>query len=503
MNIQEAKEEIEKAVRAYTAKTASGSYRIPVKRQRPVLLIGPPGIGKTAIMEQIARECSLGLVAYTMTHHTRQSAIGLPVLEQKTFEGKEYTVTSYTMSEIIASVYEQEERSGCREGILFLDEINCVSETLMPAMLQFLQYKTFGSHKLPDGWVIVAAGNPPAYNRSVREFDTVTLDRVRRMEVDPDLGVWKHYAVQKGLHPAVLSFLELRPERFYVMEAGQDGFVTGRAWEDLSEILLTMEELSLGVEETLFEQYLQDEDTALEFALYYRIFEKWKDKLLPERILSSEAEAFAGEAVGKGLDFSILPSLPFDERLCIVWLLLQRLHAMGQAAKEQKKLSDSLRYFADGLGKAEEGCEKRVEERLASRRRALEVRRENGLLSREEEECEQRFLETVRQCREKMRLSADPLVFQEQSAAEAQEAKALEQELALSMECASEFVRNAFGDGQELVVFLTGITEDLTCRAVMKQKAPKLYERAKELLGADRREEELKKKLLDLGQEKI
>ena len=60
------------------------------------------------------------------------------------------------------------------------------------------------------------------------------------------------------LYTSVLSFLELRPERFYVMEPGEKGFVTGRAWEDLSEILLTMEELELGVEEALFGQYLQE-----------------------------------------------------------------------------------------------------------------------------------------------------------------------------------------------------------------------------------------------------
>ena len=88
MNIQEAKEEIKKTVRAYTARTAVGTFRIPVPRQRPVLLIGPPGIGKTAIMEQIAGECGVGLVSYTMTHHTRQSAIGLPVLTEKQFAGK-------------------------------------------------------------------------------------------------------------------------------------------------------------------------------------------------------------------------------------------------------------------------------------------------------------------------------------------------------------------------------------------------------------------------------
>ena len=84
------------------------------------------------------------------------------------------------MSEIIASVYECMEQTGRREGILFIDEINCVSETLMPTMLQFLQNKTFGTHRVPEGWVIVAAGNPPEYNKSARNFDVVTLDRSRR-----------------------------------------------------------------------------------------------------------------------------------------------------------------------------------------------------------------------------------------------------------------------------------------------------------------------------------
>ena len=129
-------------------------------------------------MEQAARECGIGLVAYTITHHTRQSAVGLPVIVKKNFQGKEYSVTEYTMSEIIASVYEKIEETGCKEGILFIDEINCVSETLAPAMLQFLQCKTFGNHEIPKGWVIVAAGNPPEYNKSVRDFDVVTLDRV-------------------------------------------------------------------------------------------------------------------------------------------------------------------------------------------------------------------------------------------------------------------------------------------------------------------------------------
>lgn len=485
MNIQEAKEEIKKTVRAYTARTAAGTFRIPVPRQRPVLLIGPPGIGKTAIMEQIAGECGVGLVSYTMTHHTRQSAIGLPVLTEKQFAGKAYTVTSYTMSEIIASVYEQIEKTGCRDGILFLDEINCVSETLMPAMLQFLQYKTFGSHALPEGWVIVAAGNPPAYNRSVREFDTVTLDRVRYMKVEPDFPIWKHYAVERGLHPAVLSFLELRPERFYVMEPGEKGFVTGRAWEDLSEILLTMEELELGVEEALFGQYLQDEDTATEFTFYYRLYEKWKKELKPEQILTGAADVPTN-----------LPSLPFDERLCIVWLLLQRIYTLGRAYEEQQKLSDSLRFFADGLGQGTaEQLTALVDERLNLRRKSLAVRKENGLLDAGEEEREQRLFNVIRDCREAVRTGEAADAFSERSGQEQKRAERQRKELTAAMQNGAAFVREAFGKKQELVILLTGLREQPVCGKILQEELPELSGEAKKLLSADSREEELRKKL--------
>ena len=258
MDIKRAKEEVKNTVKAYLMKDSSGGYIMPAARQRPVLLIGAPGIGKTQIMEQIARELRIGLVAYTITHHTRQSAVGLPFIKEEEFNGKKYSVTEYTMSEIIASVYSKTRDSGLKEGILFIDEINCVSETLAPTMLQFLQYKTFGNRKVPDGWIIVAAGNPPEYNKSVHEFDMVTLDRVRKIEVDAKYDVWREYARENRIDNAILSYLELRPQNFYKAEADVDGiqFVTARGWEDLSCLVKVYKELQVPVdEEIIYELY--------------------------------------------------------------------------------------------------------------------------------------------------------------------------------------------------------------------------------------------------------
>lgn len=161
MNIVSAKQQVKDTVEAYLKRDDAGLLSIASVHQRPIFLVGAPGIGKTAIMEQVARELGIGIVSYSMTHHTRQSALGLPHIEHREFEGKEFDTSEYTMSEIIAAIYDYMERTGLREGILFLDEINCVSETLYPSMLQFLQFKTFGKHKVPEGWVIVCAGNPP------------------------------------------------------------------------------------------------------------------------------------------------------------------------------------------------------------------------------------------------------------------------------------------------------------------------------------------------------
>ena len=278
MDIKRAKQEIKDAVEAYLLKDTFGEYQIPAIRQRPILLMGPPGIGKTQIMEQIAKEMQIGLVSYTITHHTRQSAVGLPFIREKEYGGRTYSVTEYTMSEIIASVYDKMEQTGNQEGILFLDEINCVSETLAPAMLQFLQGKTFGTHRLPDGWIIVAAGNPPEYNKSVREFDVVTLDRLKKIDVEADFPVWKEYAYRQGIHQAVISYLDLRRENFCRIENTVDGkrFATARGWEDLSRLIQVYETLGKTADREVIGQYIQHRTIAKDFANYLELYYKNK-----------------------------------------------------------------------------------------------------------------------------------------------------------------------------------------------------------------------------------
>lgn len=337
MNIQAAKDQVKDTVEAYLAKDDAGMYVIDPVHQRPVFLVGAPGIGKTAIMSQVARELGIGMVSYSMTHHTRQSALGLPSIEEKEFDGHTYKASEYTMSEIVAAIYDYMSNTGLRQGILFLDEINCVSETLYPSMLQFLQFKTFGKHKVPDDWVIVCAGNPPEYNRSVHEFDIVTLDRLREIDVEPDYGVWKNYAKEQGLHPAVTTFLEAKNDCFYKVESkpgGGKSFVTARGWEDLADIIATYEQLGKPVNRDLFAQFLKDEDIADQFAVYYTLFEKYRSDYQVGKILSG----YATDAIRKRAK-----EAEFDERVALLSLLLDAIAGECAKALDQESVVLDLR----------------------------------------------------------------------------------------------------------------------------------------------------------------
>ena len=320
MNIKDAKEEIRNAIYTYFTKNEYGEYEIPIEKQRPVFLMGPPGIGKTAVMEQIAQELGVGLVSYSMSHHTRQSALGLPFIIKKNYGGNEYSVSEYTMSEIIASVYDMIEDTGLKEGILFLDEINCVSETLAPAILQFLQYKVFGRHQVPYGWIVVTAGNPPEYNNSVREFDIVTWDRLKRIDIDPDYDAWKEYAVNAGVHPAITTYLDIKKTDFYKIESTLDGktFATARGWTDLSATMRIYERRGFSITEGLVSQYIQNKQIAKDFAIYYDLFNKYRSDYQVDKILDGEDDIDIRTRAKKA---------KFDERLSLLGLLLDAISA--------------------------------------------------------------------------------------------------------------------------------------------------------------------------------
>ena len=494
MNIKQAKEEIKHTVQAYLSKDAFGEYKIPAVRQRPVLLIGPPGIGKTQIMEQIARECEIGLVAYTITHHTRQSAVGLPFIKEEQYDGKTYSVTEYTMSEIIASVYRKIEEGGRKEGILFIDEINCVSETLAPTMLQFLQCKTFGNQAVPEGWIIAAAGNPPEYNKSVRDFDMVTLDRVRCMNIEADLGVWKEYAREKRLNSAILSYLELRPKNFYRVEADVDGlqFVTARGWEDLSNLMDVYEELGIPVDEEIIHEFLRHEDVAEDVSAYFDLYKKYQDDYGIAEILEGKVKPSV---------YARIDQAAFDERLSVVNLLLDGVSNVFYQIQREREITDAwYDFLKEYRQKLKNSLQAKgiFETILAEKAASDEQNEKQQFVSKAQSDRARSLNEKLKECAKK--IADEETINIEETAlfalakepfdAQCEKLQSLKNQGIETLEHAFTFMEQAFSDGQEMVVFVTELTITPEIAVFLSEHRIERYETYKNqlLIGTKRAE---------------
>ena len=490
MNIKRAKQEIKDAIEAYLLKDENGNYLIPTIRQRPIFLLGAPGIGKTQIMEQVARECQVGLVSYTITHHTRQSAIGLPFISKNMYGDKEYSVTEYTMSEIIASVYNCMEETGLKEGILFIDEINCVSETLAPAMLQFLQCKTFGNHAVPEGWIIVAAGNPPEYNKSVREFDVVTLDRVKKIEVEPDFGVWKEYAYRQEVHPAVISYISTRIAHFYQMETTVDGmfFATPRGWEDLSRLMGVYEKLGKTVDREVVLQYIQYPKIAKDFANYLELYYKYQADYQIDQLMEGKIEEIL---------LMRIRHASFDEKLSVVSLILARiLEGFRETYKKEACITMLLEVLKQVKVRMndEKSVASLLEELLEETQKTYEYKVKAKILNKEEGNALRNTISELERYQKVLKLEGivdNNTAFERVRGLFAEENMSYQNQVDAAgkkLEYGFDFMEIAFGNTQEMISFITELnTNFYSVQFLQNYECERYYQYNKNLLFDQKR----------------
>ncbi len=490
MNIAEAKEFIKDTVELYLTKDEFGDYALPVVRQRPIFLLGAPGIGKTAIMTQIASELGIALVSYSMTHHTRQSALGLPFITEKDYGGEKYSVSEYTMSEIIASVYDTMEASGVKEGILFLDEINCVSETLYPSMLQFLQYKVFGKHTVPEGWVIVTAGNPPEFNKAVREFDVVTLDRLKVLTIEADYPAWKKYASDAGIHGAVLHFIENNRDYFYGVETTAYGknYVTARGWEDLSDMIKLYEEAGKKVTESLIGQYIGNDTVVREFSAYYDLYNKYKKNYDVSAVFEGTIDDKMKDAVRKA---------PIDERLAFTGLLAD---AVKGRTRDIMKESALLREARESVRRLTDGSEKDPAQFISSLIRAaekkLDEKKKAGTLSPKEKSAGKQKIALFGELSARAEDPGKIKAFYNEKVTALKDKTAEEKGRIDNLFSA---MADIFGEeSNEMLVLVTELTLSSDCAGFFALFGSESYERYNALLMVGERKDDLRKEILEI-----
>jgi len=386
------------------------------------------------------------------------------------------------------------EKTGLKQGILFLDEINCVSETLAPSMLQFLQFKIFGRHRVPEGWIVVTAGNPPEYNKSVREFDVVTLDRLKRMDIEPDFEAWKDYAYRIGVHPAIMTYLEIKKGDFYLVETTVDGkrFVTARGWVDLSQMIQLYEQHGFPVNEKLVIQYLQEEKIAKNFAIYYDLFNKYKADYQVDTILAGKAN---DEIKSRAR------SAKFDERISLLGLLLDAVSLeMRDVVEKERALTELMKELQVALGKMMVNGANPIsimEKQIDALQKKVTTGRQNNTLSPEAIRSGNIVIDRMQKQKEILLNSREDLDgktayqllkkdFDGQSSELAKDAK----KAGSSLSNVFEFVEEVFGEGQEVLILVTELTSNTqTARFISRFGSDAYFRHNKELLFYERQKE--------------
>ena len=303
----------------------------------------------------------------------------------------------------------------------------------------------------------MAAGNPPEYNKSVRDFDIVTLDRIRTVNVEADVEVFLRYAAQQGVHGAVMSYLSLKPDRFYHVHRTENSltFVTARGWEDLSRLLLSYEGLNIPIHEELVSEFLNLEDTSRDFYAYYQLYRKYGTDYGVAEILSGTADQafYAGKtALARAGDFT--------ERITLTNLVLEQLRLSFRAYHTLDLLTVALHEALGAFLHTPDSLDAFLE----ARRAAFDTRRKFGLLNFEEQRRETALLKKL----DAMNLRAKQAHLHDRAALEAFLKATFEEEvlareglvgaLQQRLEAAFSFLTDCFGDGQELTLLLSGLT---------------------------------------------
>lgn len=316
-SVKQAKDTIKEGIKVYLAKK-NNRYIMKEVNRLPFYLVGAPGIGKTELVAQVADELGIGFTSCSITHHSRNTVLGLPVITN--LEGEERTIkyTEYTMSEIIGKVYEQVEQ-GHKEGILLIDEFSCMADSLVAPMLAFLQTKNIGSHVLPEGWVLILSSNPPEYNKNARIFDVAIMDRVRYINVGFDAHEFINYAELKKMNKSVIEFLKEKKEYVHHVTVGgkerEKEIVTCRSWENLSYCLDGLEQNGVAINPELVYQFIKCKKIAEEFCKYYNLSTIMNSKEYNDIIEGKNLDKIAGK----------YKNLSYNSKLKVIKYLYGRL----------------------------------------------------------------------------------------------------------------------------------------------------------------------------------
>jgi hypothetical protein len=235
------------------ASAISNALRVLVSARQPAFLWGGPGIGKSAVIRQLAAALSMPLRDVRALLLDPVDLRGLPFLGN---DGRSKWATPEFLPQ-----------DG--SGILFLDELNAAPAMVQASCYQLVLDRKLGEYTLPAGWSIIAAGNRDSDRAVTTRMPTPLRNRFVHLEFEVDMQEWSGWAIQAGVRPEVIAFLRFRSELLNAFDRDANAFPSPRSWEFVSRILESQPEPS--IEHELFAGAVGS-GAATEFSAFLRMF---------------------------------------------------------------------------------------------------------------------------------------------------------------------------------------------------------------------------------------
>lgn len=207
------------------------ALRIAIKAVRPVFVWGGPGTGKSSVVYQVAKELGYNFKDTRAVHYDPVDFRGIPKVVGD--------VTKWFPPDFLPSLGAPNKGDGDK-GIWFLDELNAAPQAVQAALYQLILDRRLGDYVLPDGWVIIAAGNRETDRAITNRMSSALANRFAgHYELEVDAAEWKVWALESGVVPELIAFFAWRPQLLYGFDPARSdkAFTTPRSVEMLSDLV--------------------------------------------------------------------------------------------------------------------------------------------------------------------------------------------------------------------------------------------------------------------------
>ena len=228
MNVGKA---VEKLSQAYSTVIKN---RLPIKTMPSVMLWGPPGVGKSQAIRQIAKE-----IEYSTGKAVKVTDVRLLLFNPIDLRGIPTSNADKTLAIWLKPQIFQMDSSDKIVNILFLDEISAAPQSVQAAAYQITLDRVVGEHRLPDNCIVIAAGNRTTDKSVAYKMPKALANRLMHIEIEENFDSWKRWAIKSGVNDKVIGFLSFRQNYLMDFDSGSDdlAFPTPRSWEMVSNIL--------------------------------------------------------------------------------------------------------------------------------------------------------------------------------------------------------------------------------------------------------------------------